>query len=288
MSARTAAKVKVPLWRALKQAIGQVLGDLKAAGRLGWLPFLILLLFSAGQEVVSASGLWAALLVRGLLGAFSFLEFTMQALCCTAFVVAWYRHVLQAREDTRGFWRAFWRVFGYYALLLIGNLLCGGIAEALIRWGALTIVAAASLQTVNAFRVASTATQVVIGAVAIALFTRSSLVFPAVASGRSLSLRQAWRKMRGNTWRLIAALAFVTIPWFTMSVAVLVFGSHASAQNFSVGLTKVSVGPLILAIGAGGFFRVILLLFLALLCSVVAIFYRELVQRPADEAEVFV
>lgn len=62
---------------------------------------------------------------------------------------------------------------------------------------------------------------------------RFSLVLPGAAVDRSLRLGQAWRKMRGNTWRFIGTLILVAIPpliFAVLLVAVLglfLFGGTA-------------------------------------------------------------
>src|SRR5438045_288598 len=133
MSSRSTVAIKVPLWRTLGEAIRQVLGDLKAVGRHGWLPFLILSLFGVVAQLAYANGIMRPL-SAGVTGAaaiqaavpimlLGLISLVVQALCYNAFMVGWYRHVLKAGENIRtgrGYWPAFWRVLGYYMLLVIG------------------------------------------------------------------------------------------------------------------------------------------------------------------------
>jgi hypothetical protein len=120
-------------------------------------------------------------------------------------------------------------------------------------------------------------------------FARTTLVFPAAACGSSLGFRQAWRKTRGNTWRLIAAILLVTIAYLVVALT-FAFATNGSAilSMISGNLPQVPVlQPFMLVFATQLVGRFVLFLFLALATSVAAIFYRELVLRPGDVAEVF-
>ncbi|MGH7126570.1 MAG: hypothetical protein ACREFI_19490 [Stellaceae bacterium] len=116
-------------------------------------------------------------------------------------------------------------------------------------------------------------------------FTRVTLVFPAAACGNALDFRMAWRKMRGNTWRLIAAIVLVTVAYFSVElVLALAINGTAILSVLSGATPQITPRPAMLVFTVQLVSR---FLFLALTSSVAAIFYRELVLRPADVAEVF-
>jgi hypothetical protein len=283
MSGRSETVIKVPLARTLGESIRRVFGDLKYVGRIGWRPFVVLILFSTGEELSFRSGLESPLLSGGAAGS----AVLVQAICCTAFMVSWYRHLLEAPGT--GFWRAFWRVLGYYALSVVGiyismvvvAFLMGIGLSAWIFLDRISVTPATATQLGQSIGYAGS----IVGAVVSSLLlTRISLIFPASASGHSMGFLQAWQKMYGNTWRLTVAFTLVTIPFFALA-----FGSTFAfkASSSTALMADLGVQSIVLNIVIGTVLWLILFLFLALTTSVSAIFYRELVQHPTDVAEVF-
>src|SRR5438128_48399 len=96
MSGRSAAAIKVPVWRALAEAFRHVFGDFKSVGRIGWLPFLVLFGLGTAMRLFPLNGTTGAIdpqiaLPAILLG---FVALVVQTLCYNALMVGWYRHVL--------------------------------------------------------------------------------------------------------------------------------------------------------------------------------------------------
>jgi hypothetical protein len=283
------------------------LGDLRAVGRLGWLPFLILTVFGLVSQFTSVGRFVQASAVSGAAGSnlqaalvvtvFGFVALIVQTLCLNAFMVSWYRHVLKAGENVRssvGYWPAFWRVFAYYVLLMVGLIVFVSIVTALISVGliVMTLVNRIAPTPGGSYQLGARAGYFggIVGAIIFSLcFTRASLVFPAAACGNSLRLRVAWRKMRGNTWRMIAAYFLVIIVYLAIAlIPGLTYNSGAFTDLISGRPLRVVPQPIALAIAIRLLSQIILFLFLALSTSLAAIFYRELVLRPGpDVVEVF-
>jgi hypothetical protein len=301
MSGGAAARIKVPLWRSVGEAINQVFGDLKSIVRTGWLPFTILTAFSVVLQftlvdrlgapiALSRDGTAAGNLQTPLLFVlFEFVVLFLLVLCYNGFMVSWYRHILGAGETGRGYWAAYWRVLGYYVLLIIGFFV---LVFVLALVGGIVFAVSA---IVGRGHGPTGLHALLVGAIVITgtffacfLFTRMSLVFPAAAHGKSLGFRLAWRKMRGNTWRLMAALFLVTIVSLLIEVIPGLTYNRGVIEAIMSGTTpQITPLPAPVSIVIGVFGQFALFLYFAIACSIVAIFYRELVRRSTEVAEVF-
>jgi hypothetical protein len=305
MSSRSAAVIKVPLWRTLGEALRQVLGDLKAVGRRGWVPFLILVTFNLVLQLTPIGRFVRAATVSAASGAnlqaslslilFGLVTLVVQMFCYNGFMVSWYRHFLRPSGTgvDRGYWAAFWRVLGNYVLMVIAMIVFLVIVLLLMMIGLLALSAVGWIAVTPGQAQQSGARIGYIGSIVGAVlfgmcFVRFSLVFPAAASGSALGVRASWRKMRGNTWRLITAFLIVTAAYFVIAlIPAFTFNSGALVAMISGSTPRVVPQPMILSIALGVVANFFLFLFLALLSSVTAIFYRELVLRPADVVEIF-
>ena len=298
MSSRSPAVAKVPLWRTLGESIRQVLGDLKAVGRLGWPPFMILATFAVVWQftyparlarTISAPGAAAPNVQAAmLLMLFGIVALFIQAFCYNAFMVSWYRHVLQASGNVRsgGYWPAFWRTLGYYALVLVGFIVSVSVFS--FAAGFIAVIGRNVRTPQTIFPWAAGGTIAVGMIIFFACVARASLVFPAAAYGHSLSLRSAWKRMRGNAWRLIAALCLLSAALLAVeAVPALALNGDAILSLISGRAVRVAPQPIPLAITISVIGKFILLLFLALSASVTATFYRELVLGSRDVVDVF-
>jgi hypothetical protein len=301
VSSRSGKVTKVPFWGALGEASRQVFGQLTKLVRVGWIPFLILTLSVVATQVAYLSDLGPPIAVDGrvapnlqtslLLGAIGLAALLLQLFCYCGFVVSWYRHALQAGEDARterGYGSAYWRVMGYFLLAalvlviaLIPGSIVGGIGMAASRMGG-----PRSLW----FGYTWLGGAVLFGNLCcLLLITRFSLVFPAAAYGNRLGLRASWRRMRGNTWRLIGAFFLIFIVSFAIQVIpTFALNGDAIMAVFSGRPPQFYVPHPSVAIGMGLASRCVLFLSMALGTSITAIFYRDLVLRPGPEmVEVF-
>jgi hypothetical protein len=305
MPKQSAAVVKVPLWGALREAIRRVLGDLKAVGKAGWRPFVALTLFGVATQVLYENG-FARTVPAGVTGPDALrvalpimllvlVALVVQTLTYNAFMVSWYRHLLGSLDSTgsrSGYWRAFWRSLGYYVLTLIGFIVFTAVVSVVIGIVFAGVLIARRTVPADFTRSMPVATLTGIAIASIVFFmcfARTTLVFPAAACGSSLGFRLAWRKTRGNTWRLIAAILLVTIAYFVVALA-FAFATNGAAILSMISGTVPRIPapqPFMLVFATQLVGRFIVFLFLALTTSIAAIFYRELVLRPGDVAEVF-
>jgi hypothetical protein len=301
VSSRSGTVTKVPLWGTLGEANRQVFGHLTTLIRVGWIPFLILTLYNITIQISFTGGLGPPIAVDGraasnlqtslLLTAFGLVATLLVLFCYCAFVVGWYRHVLQAGENVRtgrGYWAAFWRVLGYYLLAFVALVIA--FIPASIVAGIGMVAARMVGPRSNWLGLTWTGGAILIAAFCcFLLITRFSLVFPAAAYGNRLGLRASWRRMRGNTWRLVGALLLISIVSFLIqAIPVFTFNGNAILTAFSGRPPQIHEPHPSVAIGIGLASQCVVFLSMALLTSIIAIFYRDLVLRPGpDVVEVF-
>lgn len=215
------AGVKVPVGEVVAESYRAVFGQLGLFLDLAWLPFLIQLAISivppllvhfapAGRLPAVADQLPDYLELAGLI------------LCVTAFAVRWYAAMLfvDGRALPRRAFLKAWLRFVVYAAVLFAVPLLMGFQESPERLVAESEpgLDAALQNTVVAFLMT---VRVALGILAFLAYARFSLLFPAAAYGRPLGWAEAWRRMRGNTWRNVGCLLLTTVP-FVLAVSVLV------------------------------------------------------------------
>jgi len=292
---------KVPLWGTLGEASRQVFGQLLKLARVGWIPFVILTLYGVATQIAYTSGLGPPIAVGGrtapnlqtslLLSAIGLVASLLQLFCYCAFIVSWYRTVLQSGENARtgrGYWSAFWRVLGYYLLTFVALVI--SLIPASILAGIVMVAARTAGPRSSLFGSAWTVGTIIVAVLCcLLLITRFSLVFPAAAYGDRLGLRASWRRMRGNTWRLIGAFFVITLMLIAIqAIPAFTLNGDAILALFSGRPPQIYVPHPSVAIGIGLVSRCVQFLYMALSASITAIFYRDLVLRPGPElVEVF-
>lgn len=283
--------IKVQVWPTFREAAGSVLGQLGLFLHLAWLPWLINVVFALWLQL-------AILVLRapdaephiGELATRFLITLIVQVLCSNAFLVRWYQAVLYPNPDawTR---ELFWQ--GYRRFLLYVAIIYGATVALLIGLGGSGLLIAL-LGSVGAAPDDSTGPLGLLGLIGLgALYgwiIRCALIFPAAAYGRPLGFRAALLYLRGNTWRLIGAellgaglTGFAAIPTVIAAVflgsviwAVSSGGTgplpDAMANSFPVAAC-LSIGQIAIA-----YFG------LAIFASILSIFYRDIVLRPASGA----
>ncbi len=273
---RAPRQVKVPVGEVAMAAYRTVFGRLGLAFDLAWLPLLVLL----AVELVPGAlpYFWPAF--RSAETPFAAAELTelveaaVALLCLNTFALRWYQALLlrDRRSLPRHVFDGAWRRFLAYALLLYIPI--AAAFAALRLWSF-----SAEEEDQLFIGVASAVLSAALLAVA-----RFSFVFPAAASGAPMSLSAAWRHMRGNTWRLIAATFLVCAPVF-IAVSVVLSGILGAA-NFT--LDRLPSPPPFGLFLLGGVVETLLdFLFLALGAAVIAEFYRRIMADAGDEREPF-
>ncbi|HEY3918505.1 MAG TPA: hypothetical protein VGL83_11970 [Stellaceae bacterium] len=210
--AKAVTRARVPVAAVMVEAYRGVFGRLSLLLELAWLPLLLVLaaailpgylqLYRGVGAIPAwpgdAFGLTVDDLVEALVG----------LLCLSAFAVRWYQTLLfNHGRVPSGIFLGAWLRFLLYMLLLYL------VAAVLLSAMVLADIAGAPGYAAP-----------VAGAGMIAAWlapVRCSLLFPAAARGKPLSLAAAWRAMRGNTWRLFATVMLVSIPT-VFAVAMLI------------------------------------------------------------------
>src|SRR5258707_12333565 len=80
---------------------------------------------------------------------------------------------------------------------------------------------------------------------------RLSLGWPAAAYGAPMGWREAWRQMRGNTWRLAAVALLVYVPVFVtvgFALSIIFTAAHFNIEQLS---SHPPLGVVLLAGGGG-------------------------------------
>jgi hypothetical protein len=264
---------KVPVDRVAAAAYRIVFGRLGRVLELAWLPMLVLL----GVDLLP--GLIGRYLSPGDPGAAdlpgaNIAESVIATLCLSAFAVRWHHLVLAADRPLplKRFMVVWARFLGYSLLFFLAT--AGAAAGA-----------SAALDAISAFlddqtlggAVRQDVSAAVVAVVALVLslvLVRCSLIFPAVVIGQPLGLVGAWRRMRGNTWRFIAAALLVTAPIMLLVAVILeliLAGAHLQLPE------ALDNRPLGLSLLDGVLDVVLEFLFVALGATVLADFYRRLV-----------
>lgn len=216
---RDRPRVKVPVGAVAAEAYRAVFGRLGLLLELGWLPLLALLAAALlpglldgrmAPAALPSAGDWLPELVDGVVA----------VLALNAFAVRWHRAMLFPSAHTiprHVFLRAWGRFLLYTLILYIAA--AGLVAGVLVSGTSSGALAGTRLP-------ADAATGAVVAAVAlgIALWlaaARCALLFPAAAAERPFGWAEAWRLMRGNTWRLIGCSLLVGVPFVTAVVLLL-------------------------------------------------------------------
>lgn len=261
------ARIKVPVMEVAFGAFRGVFGHLELMLDLGWLPFLVLLplrlapLFAA--HYLPSGAFQGPLLVATGLG-----EQAATFLCLTLFAVRWHQALLFTKPFTppRRLITQAWARFVAYSLLFYvvtapplfaaaasgidPDRIIGGVDPATLGVAAAGLALVASLVT-----------------------ARLSLLFPAAAFGEPLGPGAAWQRMRGNTWRIVAALFLALLPIMAAEI-VLVSGSLGpSPADHLVAPPLIQLVPLVVLELVLDFLAV------ALGASVFSAFYQRLVLR---------
>lgn len=261
------ARIKVPVAEVMVEAYRGVFGRLSLLLDLAWLPLLILLAaailpgYLRLYEGLPGLPGWAGD-VYGL-SLENLVEALVGLLCLSAFAVRWYQSLLfrEGQRVPEGIFLGAWLRFLAYMLLLylIAAVLLTGLVLADAE-GAPPFVAPLAGAAMFVAWLAP---------------VRCSLLFPAAAIGKPLSIAEAWQTLGGNTWRLFATVMLVSVP-AVFVVAMILSAFFAGFQLDGLGDTPPPLGFFLLrgVIGSCADFLVV-----ALGAAVAAGFYRRLGAR---------
>jgi hypothetical protein len=214
----SAGRGKVPLWRTAIDSYGFVFGNLDRFLALGW----ILLLIAAAVQIVGALVMgerlgWGAetLQVSPAYVAVNILFSIIFYAMFLFFAVRWHRfYLLDERESVFSEILAArnWRFLGYILLLALAPFLPMVIGMIIGLGAAISGAGLPQEETVAGLLATFVLFAWLATFVLFFVFLRFSLVLPAAAVDRPIGLGEAWRNMRGNTWRYIGAIILVAIP----------------------------------------------------------------------------
>jgi hypothetical protein len=268
-----AAQVKVRVGEVATIAYAAVFGRLGLALELGWLPLLIMLATELVPGVIESLTPAPADAAAPSFSITDVVQIVAGLLCLNAFAVRWYHALLfsNGRTLSRRLFVGAWARFIGYTLLF--SLLTAGPTVAILVSGAPsapddpTRIVAGALAVLN---------------IAISLgVLRLSLIWPAAAQGTPMGWREAWRQMRGNTWRLLAAGLVVYTPIFVTVLFVLGI-ILVAARVEPEQLSHPTLGLVLLE---GVVDNVLPFIFVALGAAVLVEFHRRIVRNaPADRS----
>ena len=273
--ARDVGPVKIPVGEVVIAAYRSVFGRFGLALELGWLPLLI---FLAGillpdlalRYLVPPAAAATAEAPRvfdiGDLGNLG--EAAIGVFALGAFAVRWYQLMLFAGPGALPFRLSLkaWLIFAGYGLAILA------------LWSALYVALSwpGLAEADESLRPLATIVQAAAVAALYIALTRLSLVFPAAAYGAPLSLKQAWRAMNGNVWRLVGINLLVAVP------VVLTFSLVLSAVLAAAGIdptdpTVLATVPLGVILMSGVIQALTGFVVMALGASILSEFYRRVV-----------
>jgi hypothetical protein len=197
---------KIDIAASVRAAYTIVIDNARLAVDLAWLPFAILI----GAEIVAwlvGGGGWFGMILALLVQAGGFAVFG------TVFIVRWHRFILLGETTPESLFPPGWGTF-FLTAVKIGLLAFVGVLV-------LVLIAAVPPHFL-------TVLIAIAGYIALAFAAaRLSLVFPAAAIERPISLRQAWDLMAGNYWRLFACLLACYLPFGVVHYIVNEIGGGA-------------------------------------------------------------
>ena len=226
---------KLPFWRTVGACYAIVFGNFGQLLRVSWLWLLIMLPVYAAAEWLASR--WQGDQVGDVL--LGMLPSVLEVPALASIAVAWHRQVLRQERVQGAVYLRLDRVVWWYAMILlmfivvtVGPFLCGMVAvlpDNASNPGTL-------LSLVPIF--AGIGVGLGIGAF---VLPRLSLVLPAGALGERLTLGEAWRATRGNTWRLAGASLLCGLPPLIPAGALLWYTEVSTLAVSIIGRTVYSL-----------------------------------------------
>lgn len=212
---------RLPVWQTVRTCYAAVACDLGQLMQISWLWLLIMLPVYAMQHWLDRAGSdgdgVAGLLAKPATSAAMLATVMLELLFLASIAVAWHRLILRRERITAPAYLRLdrtVRVYLFYSLLL--TLLALVPVAVFLALIGLSEVAASLVgeEPVSLALSLTGATFALVGIVVLMLIVvpRLSAVLPAVALGRQLSLREAWRASRANTMRLALATVICLLP----------------------------------------------------------------------------
>ena len=274
-----AGRGKVPVWRTAIDSYRFVFGNLGRFFALGWLPLVIAFAASMTLAVLVdvGGGTNAPVADWVTYVALEAVSWAMYAV----FAVRWHRFfLLDEREsvfsDVLG--ARNWRFLGYTVLLSFAPVL-PIIFLGLIGFGDFPLEAEPqAMEAINWTPIILFGLYMLALPIIIFVLFRFFLVLPATAVDRPLTLGEAWRNMRGNTWRFIGASFLVGIPLMIAVSIQAMFAAFSQVASATGGAPEPTIGVLV---ATNAVMAIIGFLLVAAGITVLSTFYRHIVGMDA-------
>ena len=241
----SAGRGKVPVWRTAIGSYGFVFANLDRFFALGWLLLLITFALSMASGFLFKIGVEESASVADWANYFTLtaISWAMHAV----FAVRWHRFfLLDERESvfTDVLGARNWRFLGFMVLLSFVPMVPLMIL-ALVGFGVSPLeTGPQAIETINWMPIILFGLYMLALPIIIFVLLRFYLVLPAIAVDRPLTLGEAWRNMRGNTWRFIGAMVLVGIPFMIAVLFVATFLGFSEFASANGGASEPTIGVL--------------------------------------------
>jgi hypothetical protein len=240
---------KIDVIDAVEDGFRRVFGNALPVIELAWAPYLAVL---ATQLVPMSFGSGPGMVILGgLIRSFGFLVFG------TVFITRWQRYALLGETSPQHhMFSPAWQDVFFAALKLT--------LFVVVAWVILVWIALLPPRILTVFF------PIVGGFTILVVSVRYSLVFPAAAIERSITFKDSWDTLQGNSWRLFAAAGICYVPFALVRVGLGFIGDGGG--GWLVWLVCQVLGLIVLFISFG------------IVASLVSDTYRRLVGNIGDGA----
>ncbi|MCH8095629.1 MAG: hypothetical protein IID53_00945 [Proteobacteria bacterium] len=274
-----AGRGKVPVWRTAIGSYGFVFGNLDRFFALGWLLLVITFAVNMASGFLIEVGGGES---RSLADWVTYIALSAASWAMyLVFAVRWHRFFLLGEREsvfTDVLGTRNWRFLGYTVLLTFAPIVPMFVIG-FVSFG--VFVSVVETQGAGAVELALI---LLFGLSGIAMFIllfvmfRFYLVLPGTAVDRPLTLGEAWRNMRGNSWRFIGAFFFVSIPLIIAALILATFGGISEFASATGGASEPTIGVLVVT---NALMAIIGFFVMAVGVTVLSKFYRHIVGMDA-------
>ncbi len=262
-----AGRGKVPVFDTAVDSFYFVFSNLGRFFALGWLPFVMSFVASMTSGFLTEMGAEESRSIS---------LFAISWAMYAVFAVRWHRFFLLNERVSDDLGARNWRFLRYTVFLLFAPVV-PMLVIGLIGFGA--FVSVVESQGAGAVELALILLFGLSGFAAFVML-RFSFVLPGTAVDRPLGLGEAWRNMRGNSWRFIGAIILVAVPSVILILIRLAIFGPSLFGDMTGGAPPLTIGVVVATKAVGaliGFFVA------AAAVTVLSKFYRHIVGMETGE-----